>query len=132
MTLTHVRTLVLALLLSAPAALVAQTAANEADKRLKTLYDTEWEWRQKEDARVPGEFGRHAADDHLPRVDAASQQQRLEYWQKMLAELDKIPLESLSPREKINAQVFRAVIEELTVDVRYKAYETPFNSDTFF
>jgi uncharacterized protein (DUF885 family) len=38
----------------------------------------------------------------------------------------------LSPREKINAQVFRAVIEEQLVDVRYKNYETPFNSDTFF
>ena len=60
MTTTHVRTLVLAFLLSAPAALAAQTpAANEADQRLKALYNAEWEWRQKEEARVPGEFGRH-------------------------------------------------------------------------
>lgn len=132
MTTTHVRTLVLAVLLSAPAALVAQTATNEADRRLKALYDAEWEWRQKEEARVPGEFGRHAADDHLPRVDAATQQRRLEYWQKTLAELDRIPLAQLSPQEKINAQVFRAVIDEEVVDVRYKTYEAPFNADTFF
>ncbi|HKS55861.1 MAG TPA: DUF885 family protein [Steroidobacteraceae bacterium] len=132
MTQTHVRTFVLAFLLSAPAALVAQTAANPADQRLKALYDAEWDWRTKEEARVPGEFGRHSADDHLQRVDAASQQRRLEYWQKTLAELDKIPLDQLSPREKINAQVFRAVIDEQLVDVRYKNYETPFNADTFF
>jgi uncharacterized protein (DUF885 family) len=132
MTQTHVRTIVLAFLLSAPAALVAQTATNPADQLIKALYDAEWEWRTKEEARVPGEFGRHSADDHLQRVDAASQQRRLEYWQKTLAELDKIPLDQLSPRERINAQVFRAVIDEQLVDVRYKNYEMPFNSDTFF
>ena len=32
----------------------------------------------------------------------------------------------------MNAQVFRAVLEEQLVDVRYKTYEAPFNSDTFF
>src|SRR4026207_978461 len=110
MTTTHTRTLVLAFLLSAPAALVAQTATNEAEQRLKALYDAEWEWRQKEEARGPGGFGRHAAADNLPRVDAATQQKRLEYWQKTLSELDKIPLEQLSPQEKINAPGFRAVI----------------------
>jgi uncharacterized protein (DUF885 family) len=132
MTIIHVRTLVLAVLLSAPGALVAQTATNDADQRLKALYDAEWEWRQKEFARVPGEVGRRAADDHLPRVDAATQRKRLEYWQKTLAELDRIPLDQLSSAEKINAQVFRAVIEEQIVDVRYKTYEAPFNADTFF
>jgi uncharacterized protein (DUF885 family) len=126
--------ILLALLLSAPAAFVASqsASASEADERLKALYTAEWDWRQKELARVPGEVGRHAADDHLPRVDAATQQKRLEYWQKTLADLDKIPLEQLSPEEKINAQVFRAVLEEEIVDVRYKAYEAPFNADTFF
>ena len=38
----------------------------------------------------------------------------------------------MSAEEKINAQVFRAVIEEQIVDVRYKTYEAPFNADTFF
>ena len=133
MTMNHCRSIVLAVLLSAPAALLAQNAATDsADQRLKALYNAEWQWREKEEARVPGEFGRHAADDHLPRVDAATQQRRLEYWQKTLAELDKIPLEQLSPEEKINAQVFRAVVEEQAVDVKYKTYEAPFNADTFF
>jgi uncharacterized protein (DUF885 family) len=126
------RTIAFALLLS-PAALVAQTpATNDADRRLKALYTAEWDWRQKEFAREPGQVGRGSAADHFPRVDAASQQQRLDYWQKTLADLDKIPLDPLSAEEKLNAQILRAVLEEQIVDVRYKTYEAPFNADTFF
>ena len=132
MTLMSIRTIAFALLLS-PAALVAQApATNDADQRLKALYTAEWDWRQKEFAREPGQVGRGSAADHFPRVDAASQQQRLDYWQKTLADLDKIPLDPLSAEEKLNAQIFRAVLEEQIVDVRYKTYEAPFNADTFF
>jgi uncharacterized protein (DUF885 family) len=132
MTLISIRTIAFALLLS-PAALVAQTpATNDADRRLKALYTAEWDWRQKEFAREPGQVGRGSAADHFPRVDAASQQQRLDYWQKTLADLDKIPLDPLSAEEKLNAQILRAVLEEQIVDVRYKTYEAPFNADTFF
>jgi len=133
MTNSCVRAVVLALLFVVPAALVAQTpATSDADQHLKALYTAEWDWRQQELARVPGQVGSRAEGDHLPRVDAASQQRRLEYWQKTLADLDRIALERLSPEEKINAQIFRAVLEEQIVDVRYKNYEAPFNSDTFF
>jgi uncharacterized protein (DUF885 family) len=130
MTITYVRTFALALLLAAQAAIGQSTS--DADQRLRSLYTAEWDWRQKEFAREPGQVGRGAAADHLPRVDAASQQKRLEYWQKALADLDKIPLAQLSPEEKLNAQIFRAVLEEQIVDVRYKLYEAPFNADTFF
>ncbi|MGH7502010.1 MAG: DUF885 domain-containing protein, partial [Longimicrobiales bacterium] len=68
----------------------------------------------------------------FPRVDAASQQARLAYWTKTLATLDSIPFDGLSPEEKVNAQVFRASIRALTNDLRFRAYEAPFNSDTFF
>ena len=133
MTNRCVRAVVLALLFVVPAALVAQTpATSDADQHLKALYTAEWDWRQQELAREPGQVGRRALGDRLPRVDAASQQRRGEYWQKTLADLDRIALQRLSPEEKINAQIFRAVLEEQIVDVRYKSYEAPFNSDTFF
>src|SRR3954468_16498477 len=75
MTNTSTRTIVLALLLSAPAALVAQTPVpNEADARLRALYTAEWDWRQNEQAREPDELGPTAFADHFPRVDAGSQQ----------------------------------------------------------
>src|SRR5688572_16081312 len=103
-----------------------------ADARLRALYTTEWTWRQREFARrsdAPGDAG---MSDHFPRVDAASQQGRLAYWTRTLAALDSIPFAQLSPEELINAQVFRTSIRALATDVKYRTYEAPFNSDSFF
>ena len=109
----------------------AQAQAPPPDARLAALYTEEWTWRLREMARTdqPGEA---AAMDHFPRVDAASQQARLAYWTRALATLDSIPFDSLSAEGKINAQVFRATVTALATDVRYRTYEAPLNSDTFF
>jgi uncharacterized protein (DUF885 family) len=109
----------------------AQPDTNSADARLRALYTEEWKWRQQELARgdQPGGTG---ASDRFPRVDAASQQTRMAYWTKALTTLDGIPFEELSPEEKVNAQIFRTSIRALANDVRYRTYEAPFNSDTFF
>jgi len=97
-----------------------------ADARLRALYTEEWNWRQIEMARGPG------AGDRFPRVDAASQETRLAYWTRTLATLDTIPFDQLSSEEKINAQIFRTSLRALVSDIRYRTYEAPFNSDTFF
>ena len=109
-----------------PAAHAAQGPSDtgSADARLRALYSEEWNWRQRELGR--GEGGRFA------RVDAASQDTRLAYWTKALATLDTIPFDQLSPEEKVNARVFRASLQALVNDARFRLYETPFNSDTFF
>jgi len=112
-------------------AATAQAQAPSPDARLATLYTEEWTWRLREMARTdqPGEA---AATDHFPRVDAASQQARLAYWTRALTTLDAIPFDSLSAEGKINAQVFRATVTALATDIRYRTYEAPLNSDTFF
>jgi uncharacterized protein (DUF885 family) len=107
-----------------------QREAASADARLRALYTDEWNWRRKELARNGDQPG--DASDHFPRVDAASQQVRLAYWTKTLSALDAIPFDQLSPEEKVNAQVFRTSIRALANDVRFRTYEAPFNSDTFF
>ncbi len=98
-------------------------AQSAADTRLRALYSAEWEWRGRENARNA---------DTFPRVDAASQAARLGYWTQMLASLDSIPLGDLSPEERVNYEVFRTSLTALANDVRFKTYEAPFNSDTFF
>ena len=126
------RCLLLTALALADAAGAQSPAAGSADGRLRALYTAEWTWRQQEMARrsdAPGDAG---AADHFPKVDAASQQRRYEYWQRALATLDSIPLDQLSPEERINAQVFRTSVRALATDIRYKTYEAPLNSDTFF
>lgn len=110
-----------------PAPVRTQRDASSADARLRALYTDEWTWRQRELARADG-----GPVDHFPKVDAASQQARLDYWTRALATFDAIPFDALSPEEKVNAQVFRASIRALANDVRFRTYEAPFNSDTFF
>jgi uncharacterized protein (DUF885 family) len=106
-----------------------QRVASSADERLRALYTEEWNWRRKELGR---DADQQADAAHLPRVDAASQQARLAYWTRTLAALDGVPFDRLSPEEKVNAQVFRTSIRALANDVKFRIYEAPFNSDTFF
>jgi uncharacterized protein (DUF885 family) len=110
--------------------LSAQSTAS-ADARLRALYTAEWSWRQRELAQRDG-GGAENFLDHFPRVDPAAQQARLAYWTRVLAALDSIPFARLSPEERINAQVFRTSVRALANEIRFKTYETPFNSDTFF
>ena len=106
-------------------------ATRSADARLKALYDAEFAWSRADQGRGTG-FGPDSAGDRLPRVDPASQAARLAYWDNVLKELDRIPLDQLSPDERINAQVFRTAVEIKANNVRWKGYEIPFNTDTFF
>jgi len=106
-------------------------AATPVDARLKALYEAEFKWRRAEEARDLG-FGPSSLTDRLPRVDPAAQARRLAYWDKVLAELDRIPLAELSPEERVNAQVFRTAIEIEANQPRWRLYEIPFNTDTFF
>lgn len=131
-----------ALVLAAPAAAMAAQPATpaaasapapgSADARLKAIYDAEWTWRQTEMARDSEEDSTNAPSDHLPHVDAATQAKHLAYWQNVLAELAKIPRDQLSPEERVNAEVFETIITAFVNDIRFKTYEAPFNSDTFF
>jgi uncharacterized protein (DUF885 family) len=115
-----------------PSSAVTQRDTSSADAKLRALYTEEWNWRREQMARSSDEPGEAGASDHFPRVDAASQQARLAYWTRTLAALDSIPLDELSPEEKVNAQVPRASIRALSNDVKFRTYEAPFNSDTFF
>jgi uncharacterized protein (DUF885 family) len=121
----RVATLLLLAASVAPATWAQSRANAAADARLRALYTAEWNWRQKE-------LLRGGAADRFARVDEASQQARLAYWQRTLRALDEIPLDQLSAEEKINAQIFRTSLRELISDVQYRTYEAPFNSDTFF
>jgi uncharacterized protein (DUF885 family) len=137
MSRSFVRTLLTALGLCAASVLwsaSAQTPSSNgsADARLRTLYTEEWNWRRRELARAGDQERPEDASDHFPKVDAASQQARLEYWTRTLATLDTIPFDQLSLEEKVNAQVFRTSIRALATDIKFRTYEAPFNSDTFF
>lgn len=124
----------LACMVPVPATAAQASAAQVsiADQRLQELYDAEYRWRQQELGQVPDGQGGWRAGAYLPRVDAGSQARRLARWESSLAELAAIPAEDLSREAAINAAVFKQIVTTLADEVRYRSYEAPLNSDTFF
>lgn len=102
-----------------------------ADERLKAIYSTEWAWRQQQFADDEDSPQKPVAD-HLPRVDPAAQKARLEYWEDVQHRLDAIPRAELSPKERINFDIYYPQIQTLIANQRFRDYEMPANSDTTF
>ena len=130
--------LILAASAAAPAAAhphapTAQPApATAADQRLRALYDGYAAWEAKEFGYFEDARGETKSSDYLARVDAASQLRRAQYMQDLLRQLDAIPVAQLSAEERVNAAVFRSVLESNVADARFREWEMPFNSDSNF
>ena len=121
-----------ALLALSPHAAQTPRDATSADARLRALYTEEWNWRQQELARTAISTARRRERPLSRRSTPRRSRRGWPTGRKTLATLDGIPFDQLSPEEKVNAQVFRTSIRALANDVRFRTYEAPFNSDTFF
>jgi uncharacterized protein (DUF885 family) len=108
----------------------ACTRTPSADTRLQAIYTEEWKWR--EDQFPDNEDAQKPIQDHLPKVDPASQAMRLRKWQDVLQRIDGIPRAQLSADEQINFDVYRPQIQALIADQQFREYEMPANSDTTF
>ena len=129
------RSIVLAALSAATvaAALAAcsqQSRQHAADERLRAIYTSEWKWRT--DQLPDGEDGTRPIAEHLPKVDPATQQMRLKYWEVVLKRVEEIPRASLSAAEQVNYDIYKAQIMVLIADQRFRDFEMPINSDTTF
>src|SRR4029079_8988697 len=101
-----------------------------ADAQLRSVYTEEWKWRLEQ---FPGLEGvEKPVPDRLPKVDPATQEMRLHYWQDVLHKLADIPRGQLSPEEQINYDVYRPEIENFVADQKFRDYEMPANSDSAF
>jgi uncharacterized protein (DUF885 family) len=115
---------------AALAACSRESPQQTADARLRAIYTAEWQWRteqlaQEEDSRRP-------VADHLPKVDAASQEMRLKHWEDTLKRVDAIPRASLSAPEQVNYDIYRDQLQVLIADQKFRDFEMPANSDTTF
>ena len=106
------------------------TAAPTPDDAFRALYTTEWKWREEQFA--DNEDSTKPLIDHLPKVDPASQAARLAYWQEVMAKLNAIPRDKLSPAEQENYDVYKPQIAALIAGQQFHDYEMPVNSDTTF
>jgi uncharacterized protein (DUF885 family) len=109
-----------------------RTAASTADARLKALYEAYADWEQKEGGYFVDAKGENQQAGYLPRVDPATQLARARFQQQMLERLNAIPAKSLSPDERVNAGVLRAILEAATADAKFRDWEMPANSDSNF
>lgn len=122
--------LTLGLLLAALAGCSPPSRQQAADARLRAIYTSEWKWRTEQ--QPDNEDGTRPVADHLPRVDPATEEMRLKYWQNVLGELDTISRARLSPKEQLNYDIYRNQIAVLITNQRFRDYEMPANSDTTF
>ena len=100
------------------------------DARLRAIYTTEWKWRT--DQQPDDEDGTRPISDHLPRVDPATQEMRLKYWEDVQQRLAGIDRARLSETEQVNYDIYRAQIAVLIANQRFRDFEMPANSDTTF
>jgi uncharacterized protein (DUF885 family) len=107
-----------------------QSGSDDANAHLKAIYTSEWKWREEQLA--DGEDSQKPIMDHLPKVDPASQEARLKYWQDVHTKLEAIPRARLSAEEQTNYDVYKPQIEVLIADQQFRDYEMPANSDTTF
>jgi uncharacterized protein (DUF885 family) len=104
--------------------------ADDADAQLRAIYTEEWKWRLEQ---FPGLEGpTKPVPDHLPKVDRATQEARLHYWEDVLRKLESLPRAELSKEEQINYDVYRPEIEQSVADQKFRDYEMPANSDSAF
>lgn len=112
----------------------AQSPASpqSADARLKALYEGYADWDQKQSGYFEDAKGENQPAAYLPKVDPATQLARARYEQGLLDQLNAIPMISLSPDERVNAGVLRAILEAAIADAKFRDWEMPANSDSNF
>ena len=113
------------------AAAAEPAPATQADQALHALYTQEWEWRQREFQREKID-GRWQASGRMPSIAAEDWERRAGYWKQVLEALDAITPDALSPQERVNAAVFRSMLEADYNSATWRTWEAPFNSDSFF
>ena len=121
----------MALSLNAAAAPAPLPKAGPADAQFKAIYTQEWSWRQSQKLEE-GEDDDNGVSATLPRVDAATQEKRLAYWQGVMKKLEAVQQNKLSAEELINYQVYKAQIAALVDAQKFREYEKPLNADTAF
>jgi uncharacterized protein (DUF885 family) len=107
-------------------------ASSAADLQLRALYDAYSAWEAKQGGYFQDEEGELQPADYLASASAASYLAREAHVKDVLQKLDAIPVAQLSPEEKVNASVFRTVLETALIEAKYRTWEMPFNSDSSF
>jgi uncharacterized protein (DUF885 family) len=115
-----------------PVASYALATSTTADRQLRALYNGYSTWDVRESGQFLDQQGELKPLDYLPRVDADTQQRHAAFLKGLLDSLNAIPPAQVSAEERVNAAVFRTVLENALIEARFRTWEMPFNSDSSF
>lgn len=120
---------ILAALTTTPAA-AAPAKASAADARFQRLAEAEYAWRKT--LRGADEDAPPSQRSRLPDIGPAAQEAKLRRWTATAAALQAIDPATLSPAARTNYLVYRAQIDALLAEQRFREYEKPLTADTSF
>lgn len=106
-------------------------AQQSADARFRQIYQQEWAWRTGQSG-ISASGEAQPNNGRLDQVDAKSQRERLDYWRKVMRQLDTIDVQRLSSADQVNYAVYREQIRNFIADQQFKQWQMPFNSDSAF
>jgi uncharacterized protein (DUF885 family) len=129
-----VRRLTRVLLLVLPAVIAmtvrCEAIADEAEsagKRLHALFDAEWERSLRESPTWASTLGDHRYNDQWDDLSVEAIEATHDADVALLKALDGIPLDQLSPTDRINYQLFREQYEDRVDGHRFRWYLVPLN-----
>ncbi len=103
-----------------------------APDHLHSLFEQDRARQLAQSGRIERANGRTEPGPRLPTVTPEMQAQSADHARTMLQCLDAIDTGALSPAERIDAAVFRTLLEERLGHAAYRGWEMPFNSDSNF
>ena len=121
-----------AAILAAAAAAAPLAAQAGADERLSALTDSWYAYQLAEYRQIEQPDGSTEPGDSFASVTPAANLARVDKASAALASLDAIPSAQLSPAARIDAAVFRTLLQEQVGDARFREWEMPFDSDSDF
>jgi uncharacterized protein (DUF885 family) len=120
---------ILALVLCGVASLAR---ANDADARLRALWEADWQWRLEQSPLLASSVGDARGATALDRVDPASQRARLPHWRDLRKALDALDRAALSPAQQVNRDILSEQIDSAIANLELEGYLMPLNGDSSF
>ncbi|GGD58237.1 DUF885 family protein [Erythrobacter arachoides] len=111
---------------------IAAQEAGASDAALQALYGEYYDWTLERAGYYETASGEIEQGPTLSDQSAAARETNAAAAAAFLARLDAIDTAALSPTERVNAAVLRAVLAEGIGDATYREWEMPFDSDSNF
>ena len=107
-------------------------APASADERLSALTDEYYAYQLDQYHQIEEGNGSTAPGDSLPSVTPEAHLARAAKAEAFLARLDALDKAALGARARVDAAVFRTLLEQEIGDARFREWEMPFDSDSNF